>query len=137
MHKCIEWELSKDRDGYGQVWVDGKLRKAHRQSYCDANNLDYQDIKGKLVRHTCDNPSCVNPFHLVLGTHQDNMNDRAERGRTAKGANHGHATLTLEQVSEIRATYIKGCREAGCPALARKYNVSFQTIHKIVNYQRW
>lgn len=137
MSDCVEWVLSKDRDGYGQVWVNGKLRKAHRQAYCTANNLEYSEIKGKLIRHTCDNPSCVNPLHLIIGTHRDNMKDRADRNRTAKGEDHGNVKLTKGQVELIRLTYTRGCRKFGCPALARKYGVTFQTIHKIVTHQRW
>lgn len=65
------------------------------------------------------------------------MDDRNKRNRTAKGEDHGNAKLTPQQVKEIRASYIKGSKEYGSPALARKYNVSFQQIHKIVTNQRY
>ncbi|ALJ97665.1 HNH homing endonuclease [Acinetobacter phage IME-200] len=137
MSDCILWNKSTDKDGYGQIVLKGKRYLAHRLAYVRANNLEYSDISGKLVRHKCDNPTCINPEHLELGTHQDNMDDRNKRNRTAKGEDHGNAKLTPQQVKEIRASYIKGSKEYGSPALARKYNVSFQQIHKIVTNQRY
>ena len=137
MIDCIIWHLSTDRDGYGQQVIGGRRYLAHRLAYCQAHQCSYDSIKGQLVRHTCDTPSCINPAHLVLGTHADNMQDRKQRGRTAKGSKHGNARLTPAQVERIRHVYIKGSKTYGCPALALQYNVTFQTIHKIVNNRLW
>ena len=137
MSECILHTKSTDRDGYGQLVVNGKRYLAHRLSYCNHNGLEYSDIKGKLVRHKCDNPTCINPTHLELGTHADNMVDRNTRGRAAKGTTHGRVKLTEVDVQAIRSTYIKGSTTHGCPALAKTYGVTFQTIHKIVNNHRW
>lgn len=78
-HHCWEWQAGKNQYGYGRYWHDGKLRAAHRVSFEHFNGY----LSSKLdVLHKCDNPSCVNPDHLRLGTHQDNMDDRGAKGRT-------------------------------------------------------
>lgn len=135
--ECILWGKSTDRDGYGQTVLEGKRYLAHRLAYCEANNLDYGDIKGSIVRHTCDVPSCTNPEHLVLGTHQDNMDDRSLRNRSASRSKHGRVKLSEEQVSGIRREYVKGSTTHGLSSLACKYGVAFQTISKIINNKLW
>lgn len=77
-HKsCWEWTKARGRKGYGQIKVDGRLWITHRLSYL----LFKGNPKGKLVMHTCDNPPCINPFHLRLGTGFDNQQDAARKGR--------------------------------------------------------
>ena len=77
---CWEWQGSKDRDGYGRFKADGKLWQAHRYSVV----LDGKDPKGLTVMHTCDNPGCVNPAHLQLGSQADNIKDMISKGRYVK-----------------------------------------------------
>ena len=78
---CWEWLAGKTREGYGQFKVDGKQHPAHRVAF----KLAYGYLPaGLLVRHTCDNPGCCNPNHLILGTNQDNMSDVAARNRLDK-----------------------------------------------------
>jgi len=72
----------------------------HRAAFVAANG---PIPKGQQVRHTCDNGFCVEPTHLLLGTHGDNMRDRMERGRQARGERHGRSVLTDAQVVEVRA----------------------------------
>ena len=137
MSECVLWTKSTDRGGYGQLWSNGKRLLAHRVALCDSLGVSYESIKGQLVRHTCDNPTCVNPQHLVLGTHQDNMDDRSNRGRTAKGSNHGRAKLSETDIINIRKRYIKGSKHHGLAAIAADYSVTFQTVSKIINRQKW
>lgn len=137
MSECIYWYKSVDRDGYGQMWVGGKLRKAHRYAYCTAHKVPYESIRGLLVRHKCDNPTCINPDHLELGTHLDNMRDRSVPKRTASGVKHGGAVLTESDVLSIRKRYIKGSREHSLTAIAKDYGIAFQTVSKIINRQQW
>jgi hypothetical protein len=75
--KCYVWVGSLNNDGYGNFWDGGKVVKAHRYSFFLHNGFYPEE-----VRHTCDNPSCVNPKHLLAGTHADNMRDASERKRT-------------------------------------------------------
>ena len=137
MGDCKFWHKSTNTDGYGQVVVGGKNLLAHRLAYCEFNNLNYSDIKGKVVRHKCDNPSCVNPLHLELGSHADNMADRAVRNRTAKGEVRGRAKLSEVDIKTIRDRYIRGSKVHGLSAIAKDFGVAFQTVSKIVNRHKW
>lgn len=142
MSKCIEWTGWRHAKGYGGVDVrDGEGRwvkqYAHRLAYCEAHGLTLDDIKGKVIRHKCDNPPCVNPDHLELGTQRDNIHDMLRRGRFANGERQWQAKLTAEQVSAIRKAYTPRCPVNGGAALARQYGVPPQTISKVVNRQSW
>ena len=81
---CWEWIASKDRDGYGNFnypTSTSSVKRAHRASY----DYFYGGIpQGEQVLHNCDNPSCVNPTHLYLGSNQQNVNDREDRNRNHK-----------------------------------------------------
>lgn len=79
--KCWIWQGSKSSEGYGQVTIQGKTIGTHRFSYKYHKKID----PGKyLVCHTCDNPPCVNPNHLWLGTEKDNVHDMHHKGRQYK-----------------------------------------------------
>lgn len=90
---------------------------------------------GLLVCHTCDNPPCVNPAHLFVGTNDDNMADMARKGRQAKGEKSGMAKLTEEDVVNIRKKYRKGIY--GQVILAREFGVTHQNIAAIVKVRTW
>lgn len=74
---CWIWTAGKNKKGYGQIKVSGKQEGAHRLSF----TLYKGDPSGMIVCHSCDNPSCVNPQHLWLGTPKDNMQDKERKGR--------------------------------------------------------
>lgn len=136
---CIEWTGYRIKGGYGRRMIKGKCQLAHRVAYCAHHVIPIEAIKGVEVRHTCDHPPCVNPDHLVLGSHTDNMQDMVVRGRKARcdGLNNGNAKLSESQVQEIRQIYVKGSREFGTVALSKKYGVSQPHISKVVLAKAW
>jgi len=86
---CWIWLASVTNIGYGRFWLHGRMLSAHRVAY----ELTHGAIPdGRFVLHNCDNCLCVNPAHLYLGTHQQNMADMRERNRQAKGDRHGSRT---------------------------------------------
>ena len=121
MTPCIEWPGARGRDGYGWKWFEGGPKGAHRVAYIQHHGLTLADIKGQVVRHRCDNPGCVNPEHLVLGSHKDNAQDMVERKRTTG------QKLTFEQAAEIRSS-AKSVRNV---ELAQQYGVDPSQISRI------
>lgn len=111
-----------------------KLLRAHRAAY----ELFVGPIPvGMWVLHRCDNPPCVNPHHLFLGTNTDNVHDMIAKGRNRTGESHTNAKLTESDVNEIRRIYERGDMERGARPLARKYGVSSTAISNIVQGRVW
>ena len=141
---CWLWTGGTHPFGYGQLnnwkcrYPGGPILLAHRLSY----EWAYGPIPdGVCVLHHCDNPACVRPDHLFLGTKQDNSQDMAHKNRVRGGGPYGEnnhkARLTDDQVREIRALYQKGSREFGSTALARRYGVSQGAIWQILVGNNW
>ena len=137
MPECVEWTGAKNTEGYGLRRHSGCVTGAHRVAYCEHRDIPLSDIAGLVVRHTCDNPSCVNPDHLLIGTHADNMRDKVERNRHNRGEEHFRAALTWDDVDAIRAAYIPRHPEYGARALAQQYGINPPAVSKIVNYHNW
>jgi len=133
---CWEWKRCVGNKGYGHFNLSYKTIRSHRLSYMIANNLQYID-PNIAVCHRCDNPSCVNPKHLFIGTFWDNNQDRHSKGRdgSAKGENHGNAKLKTNQVLEIIKLYAQSAISR--KDLADTYNVSESCIDKIVDNKSW
>ena len=130
---CWEWIAGKLPNGYGQFWIAGREQLAHRVAY----GLYVNEIPaGLCVCHRCDNPGCVNPAHLFLGTLADNSRDRENKGRGAdrSGEKSGTAKLTKEQVVEIRTMYSEGATQND---IAKEFGVSRPTISHIVCRLAW
>lgn len=132
--------------GYGQICINYRTNLTHRLAY----EFAYGPIPpGMFVCHTCDNRRCVNPGHLFLGTHADNMADMRAKGRSTKGDRHylrrnpelirrGEAAstprLTEQNVRDIRAAAAKG---ASRQELADQYGVSWWTIRRVIVRKTW
>lgn len=131
---CWLYTGDKDRYGYGMINVCGRKVKAHRLAYTLTGRVI---PRGMLLCHKCDVRSCVNPDHFFIGTHQDNTDDMMakERHRVAVGERASHSKLTAEQVNAIRREYANG--GVSLNALARRFNVSNQSIHAIVSRKSW
>lgn len=137
---CILYTKTKlTNRGYGRFRYKGRMVLAHRLEYCKANNLDLQDIEGSVVRHKCDNPQCINPEHLELGTQADNIRDMNERGRQVNvhGVDSPHAKLKECDVVYIRQYAKAGCRKHGYSALARRFKVSDVMVRLIALGKQW
>jgi len=124
---CWEWTASKLSNGYGQVWFgprhDRKKMLAHRLSY----ELAFEEIPdGMCVLHKCDNKSCVNPSHLFLGTHRDNISDCLKKRRFTP------CKLTLENVRIIRSSPHKSTLD-----LSKQFGVSKSAIKDVKNGRTW
>lgn len=132
---CWIWMGCVSEDGHGTRRRNGRGIGVHRIAYCEHHGISIESIDGLVVRHKCDNPPCINPNHLELGTHSDNMRDRVERDRTAYGERAGGCKLNAAQIAEIRTAYVYGSKEFGGGALGKRYGVSAAHIWMIVNNQ--
>lgn len=129
---CVEWMGGKDKNGYGMFYDEGKTHKAHRIAYL----LHYGNIpNGLCVCHSCDNSSCVNPYHLWAGTAGQNNKDRHQKGRSrnnqAPGEGHHMAKLTEEVVLSIRQD------KRPLKEISQEYNISMCQVSRIRNKKVW
>lgn len=146
--ECVEpVNVQVDEEGYGRIKVDGKQWRANRFAYF----VNWGPIpEGYLVCHYCDNPSCVNPRHLWLGTATDNAHDRdgKKRHRTAPpektrhiGKANGSSKLTEQIVIDIRRRYAPSTKGNGkgsnIPQLAREYGVTPRAAMMAAKRQSW
>ncbi len=133
---CWIWTGSRLPKGYGSFSVNRIRKNAHRVSW----TIHYGEIpSGMLVCHKCDNPPCVNPYHLFIGTNQDNVNDKMNKGRqrwtTVKGAQHYKAILTEKDVLKIRKMY--STKKYSSFQLAELFQVSRGCIDGVVYNKTW
>ncbi len=126
--QCWNW-LGATNGKYGVFWFNGKNIGAHRMSYL----LCVGPISnGLFVCHKCDNPICVNPNHLFLGTRQDNSDDMVRKGRSSRHGNIKHPSTTIKYIRELYNTgkYMQ-------KDLSEQFNICPAHIHRIIhNKQR-
>lgn len=122
---CLLWTKCVNTDGYPRANVEGDVNtKVHRLVWELYNG---KSANGFVIRHKCDNPLCINPKHLEIGTQLDNVQDRVLRGRT-------NAKVTKEQVVEIRILRTEG---VSAKELAAKYGLTVRTIHSLLSKHHW
>lgn len=137
---CVVWPRGKHKNGYGRIKIgsDNIEVLAHRLSYFLYFGFLRPDYE---VMHHCDNPSCVNPLHLSMGTPVENQAHAKERGRKPLGSKVGTAKLTEEQVLEIRRIYKPGIpyhpSPTGARELAKKYGCGRSAILKVITREWW
>ena len=125
---CWLWDGNKSADRYPKIWVNGTGISAHRFSY---EKYRGQIPAGLCVCHHCDVPICVNPDHLFLGTHADNVADKMRKDRHIKGVEVNNSKLTPEQVLIIRGS--TGTQKS----IARQYGVNQSTVWAIHRRKIW
>lgn len=117
-----------NNNGYAPIRIEGKIVLIHRYIYETANGPIPKDM---IVRHKCDTRLCCNPDHLIIGSHVDNVMDRVERNRSAKGTHNGRAKLTEDNVREIRKSNLP------LKELSTIYNVDPRAIRRIIDNKTW
>jgi hypothetical protein len=133
---CWTWTGPKNTSGYGVLRLSGPAATYKGRT---ANRLSWEIHNGEIppgmcVLHRCDNPACVNPAHLFLGTNADNIADKVAKDRQAKGEKHGKSKLTVAQVVELRP------RLAGrtpSRVLAAEFGVSESCIDSVRSGRTW
>jgi hypothetical protein len=134
LNDCWEWTGSLNEWGYGRFYFAAKEWRAHRFSWL----LHFGPIPiDQLVLHTCDNPKCINPNHLFLGSHIDNMRDkiRKKRYKSQTGDKNFAAKLSEQDVLNIRYQYISS--KISQYKLAEHYGVTRSTISAILTRRSW
>ena len=136
-NECWNWTASKKKHGYGKLGVGKGQEVAHRVSWV----IHYGKIpKGMCVCHHCDNPSCVNPKHLFLGVHADNMLDMKKKGRAKGhiGESNPKAILSEPEVIEMRKIYDSHENKYGLTKrMSNAYEVPYGTLQKVVRRYTW
>lgn len=139
---CLHWLGASTTSGNGRLLVGGKTWLAHRYAWF----ITYGPIPdGLFVCHHCDNPICVEPTHLFLGTDLDNQRDAHRKGRHAgflqRGQRHSQAKLTEAQVAEIKRRSVRvnpGIYEGDSPTLlAAEFHVGRDTIYAVLRGTNW
>jgi hypothetical protein len=129
--ECWPWTGAIGHTGHGK-FKDRSYHtvNAHRYAYEQRNGSP----AGYVVRHTCDNPACCNPAHLVLGEHIDNVADRVRRNRSANGERNGRAKLNRQQVEVIRQRRANGETLA---AIGKVYGIDPSTVRNVAIGRNW
>ena len=131
---CWEWSGCKDKDGYGKIvraGGNGPEVRTHRLSW----ELEHGPVpEGLKVLHRCDNPSCVRPDHLFLGTTADNQQDMMRKGRSTRGSRSARAKLNEDTVLSILDLLHDGIKQA---RVARMFGLDKCTINHIWRGRTW
>lgn len=135
--ECWPWMGAKKPKGYGNVRINKAYLNAHRVAW----EMTHFDIpEGYIVCHACDNPSCCNPDHLMLGTIAANSADMIAKGRAntfknrPRGERHGRAKITQAIADKIRSEYLGGSFQKD---IGKKYGIAQTSVSMIIRNERW
>lgn len=129
--ECWIWTGAKSSYGYGVFRYDGKLVFVHRASYELYRGPIPEDY---CVCHTCDNRLCANPDHLFIGTNLDNIQDRDNKNRQARGENNGNVKITGDIAKEILALYSAGLTRT---EISKQLGVSWDIANRVIKKINW
>lgn len=131
--QCWVWTAGRRQAGYGRFKTAGRYNQAHRFSWTLANG---PIPRGLFILHHCDNPPCVRPDHLFIGTQTDNMADMNAKNRLVNvvGERHGNSKVTVADVVEIRRRVADGEPQS---KVAGDYDIAEITVWTIVRRTRW
>jgi hypothetical protein len=138
--ECWEWQGCKNSTGYGSMTVSQVPYSAHRIIFA-LTNPDLISIKApadkklkEFILHKCDNRTCCNPNHMVLGNYDDNNKDAKNKGRSnaPRGANHKLAKLTQDQANQVREIYKTGLTYV---EIGKMFNIHANNISRIVRFR--
>jgi HNH endonuclease len=146
VNECYEWSGKLTTHGYGQLMINSKIMSAHRAMMVAKTEADIPE--GMCVLHSCDNPKCINPDHLWIGTQKENMHDKIAKGRGYRpspeiwaGEKNPKAVLTNAQkqelielmrsgVSATEAAEIYGITDVRCCQIRKEAGISFSRVRR-------
>lgn len=132
---CWLWTGSRNGKGYGLLSIDGRSYLAHRLSMLVFNQIDPGEF---LVCHSCDEPRCVRPDHLFVGTASDNTADMTRKGRARRGSLRGESASTAKVTEAIVIDIMERTRRGATRAeLGRRFGLSVSAVSRIVLGQNW
>lgn len=132
--ECWIWNAYKHKKGYGYFHANGSVMKSHRISFILENKTLIP--KGMCICHSCDNPSCVNPNHLWMGTNMDNIKDSLMKGRRIglRGEKNNSCKLKSKEVLKIRELFLQKIK---AKHIAKMFNIGISMIYAIKQRRNW
>ncbi len=137
--ECWEWLAGhKGKEGYGGFYIN-QIRNtinSHKVMFCIIHNFWIDEIPhGIVIRHKCNNPKCVNPGHLLLGTYQDNSQDMIDAGNSQKGEKSVQCKIYHDIAITIREKWKNG--NCSYEDIAKEFNISSAEIYKIIKNKKY
>lgn len=133
---CWHYSGAHNNDGYGMFWTQGRTIGAHRFSAEHLGNLPLKPFD--CVCHTCDNPGCINPAHLFIGTNVENTADRHRKGRSVRGSQIGNSIHSEQIVKAIKDAYNSRPHYRGIfRDLSNEFNVSYGLVWYACRDRAW